>query len=280
MSKRSRRETRGGEPVSNAEWGNLIQSKEYWDERYIKEQGEVFEWYGGWESISPVVEDHIARDDRVLEVGCGNSGLCVDMARDGYNEIVAVDFSGAVIEELTRQHSKGSGSAGGEAGTKKRGRGGKAKDTAAANGSGAGGIQFKQMDARSLNFADASFDTCIEKATLDSMMSGEQGMETVASSCAEMSRVLRAGGVLVSVSHLDPMSEDGQLWLYEAVLPALDWKEHRWTVEVHSVEGSDDTPHIYILRKEARPYLTRSLRRHIEEDTSPPVDAQISFIEH
>ena len=135
------------------------------------------------------------------------------------------------------------------------------------------------MDARSLEFADASFDTCIEKATLDCMMSGEQGMETVSASCSEMSRVLRPGGVIVSVSHLDPATEDGQVWLYEAVLPALDWKEHRWAIEVHSVEDDDDAPHIYILRKEPRPYLTRSMRRHAEQDTSP-VDARISYIEH
>ena len=120
---------------------------------------------------------------------------------------------------------------------------------------------------------------CIEKATLDSMMSGEEGMETVSAACSEMSRVLRPGGVLVSVSHLDPSSEDGQMWLYEAVLPALDWKDTRWTVEVHSVKGADDAPHIYILRKEPRPYLTRSLRRHAEEESSP-MDARISFIEH
>ena len=297
--------TREGEPASAEEWGNLIQSKEYWDKRYLEEQGEVFEWYGGWESISPVVEDCIARDDRILEVGCGNSGLCVDMAQDGYTDIIAVDFSGAVVAELSRRHSSDGGEGGGKDGGKgvggaakkkaKKAKSGKSgasagQDSSSSSSSSSGGsssttttttsgLRFEEMDARSLRYADAAFDVCIEKATLDSMMSGEEGMETVSAACSEMSRVLRQGGVLVSVSHLDPSSEDGQMWLYEAVLPALDWKDTRWTVEVHSVEGADDAPHIYILRKEPRPYLTRSLRRHAEEESSP-MDARISFIEH
>jgi hypothetical protein len=45
----------------------------YWDERYRKEAG-PFDWYQRYPALAPLLGVYVARRQRLLLVGCGNSG--------------------------------------------------------------------------------------------------------------------------------------------------------------------------------------------------------------
>lgn len=45
----------------------------YWDKRYESDSG-PFDWYQKYGSLAPLVNLYVPHEDRVLVVGCGNSG--------------------------------------------------------------------------------------------------------------------------------------------------------------------------------------------------------------
>ena len=111
------------------------------EERYSKE--ESFDWFKTYEDLKPLLSQHItSKDSRILMLGCGNSsmysstqhGLLItlkiywdgeqkqltlgctfffflkywlalseDMYDDGYHNIVNIDFSKTVIENMTEK---------------------------------------------------------------------------------------------------------------------------------------------------------------------------------
>lgn len=50
----------------------------YWDSFFKERQGRVFEWYGDWRSLRPVLQQRIGGSS-ILNVGCGNSALSAEM---------------------------------------------------------------------------------------------------------------------------------------------------------------------------------------------------------
>ena len=84
------------------------------------------------------------RSDRILILGCGNSSLSEDMYRDGYRNIVNIDFSAVVIENMKR----------------------KCKDLTE--------MQWMVMDMTNMTFPEGAFEVIIEKATLDALMVEER----------------------------------------------------------------------------------------------------------
>jgi len=67
--------------------------------------GSTFEWYGEYRpQLQPLLRKYIKPSSKVLNVGCGNSDLSADMYDDGFQNIVNVDFSEVVIEEMRRKN--------------------------------------------------------------------------------------------------------------------------------------------------------------------------------
>ncbi|KAH9990920.1 hypothetical protein BJV77DRAFT_1010217, partial [Russula vinacea] len=90
-------------PTRNEDYG----TREYWDQRYTQEAQVTFDWFKSYEDVAhlirPVLLDKTAR---ILMLGCGNSTLAEDMYDDGYKNIVNVDYSPVVIEQMgARNHS-------------------------------------------------------------------------------------------------------------------------------------------------------------------------------
>ena len=98
----------------------LYADKRFWQDRYERERATelgggsrgsaagdaLFEWYAPWSSIRELVRA-VAPDvgGAVLELGFGSSTLALDMHRDGYSDVLAVDFAPAAVEvsnELAR----------------------------------------------------------------------------------------------------------------------------------------------------------------------------------
>lgn len=118
--------------------------QEYWDKRYTKEDN--FEWCKSYDDFKELIHEHVRKGDRILMLGCGNSTLSEDMYNDGYRNIVNIDFSPVVIENMKQ----------------------KCKDLAE--------MEWMVMDITSMTFAASSFDIVIEKATLDALMVEEKDL--------------------------------------------------------------------------------------------------------
>uniref|UniRef100_A0A0E0L245 Methyltransferase type 11 domain-containing protein n=1 Tax=Oryza punctata TaxID=4537 RepID=A0A0E0L245_ORYPU len=96
----------GGECRSN-DYGAAA----YWDARYSSPSpssstggGAFFDWYQTYPALRPLLRARLPTSSRVLMLGCGNSLLSEDMVKDGYEEVVNVDISSVVIEQMREKH--------------------------------------------------------------------------------------------------------------------------------------------------------------------------------
>ena len=103
----------------------------------------------------------------VLDIGCGDSGLCREMSADGYGVV--------------------------------------GSDIAASAGAAQPGVRFVHGSAEMLPFRSGGFDVAIEKGTIDAMLcsDGGGGKDAVLRLLAEASRVA-CDGWLVCISYADP----------------------------------------------------------------------------
>merc|ERR1712098_341436 len=87
-------------------------TKDYWDSCYVTENdnfddhGDVGEVWFGDEASARVVqwledreqEGELTIDDAIMDVGCGNGMLCVDLYKAGFTQITGVDYSEGAID--------------------------------------------------------------------------------------------------------------------------------------------------------------------------------------
>ncbi|BGP43346.1 hypothetical protein JCM10450v2_007496 [Rhodotorula kratochvilovae] len=165
---------------NNAEYG----TQQYWDARYAQEQdGASFDWCKRYADIRHLVRRFVPdRTARIVMLGCGNSTLSRDMYDDGYTRIVNIDYSPVVIDKMARANED------------------------------CEGMTWQVGDVRRLPFEDASIDVCIDKATLDAMLTGEKDPwnpppEAVADCRAEIDevvRVLKPDGIFLYLTFGQP----------------------------------------------------------------------------
>ena len=87
-------------------------TKTYWDSCYQAENdnfdshGDVGEIWFGEESVVRVItwledkmtEAGVDHDSPILEVGCGNGVLCVELVKTGFSNVTGVDYSEGAVE--------------------------------------------------------------------------------------------------------------------------------------------------------------------------------------
>lgn len=206
----------------------------FWDSRYesgpAHTQG-VFEWFpssGG--DDDPVMralhERGVPKTGRILDNGCGNSKLPFQLLDNGYKRVVAVDFSAVVIDQMRQQSLDGMLAA------RNPHQEEIPKETNAASareGAWTGGtLHFFAMDSTQLAFSDDSFDAVVDKGLMDSVLANydrvtlfrrlqptkepealrlQQAEDSLAAAgkvLSEVQRILKPGGVYLSVSFEDP----------------------------------------------------------------------------
>lgn len=125
--------------------GANFRTKQYWDKFFKTRGSKAFEWYGEYETLCGLLHKYIKLTDAVLMIGCGNSTLSERMYDVGIKNIVNIDLSAVVISQM------------------------QAKNRARKE------MQWLKMDMLAMTeFEEAKFDACVDKGTLDALMSGDQ----------------------------------------------------------------------------------------------------------
>lgn len=71
----------------------------------------AFDWYQNWINLRDIVSQYTHHDDEILNIGAGNSRnsvvysvLSEEMYKEGYRNIVNVDFSSIVVEDMQMKY--------------------------------------------------------------------------------------------------------------------------------------------------------------------------------
>lgn len=89
--------------------GSELGTKDYWEKAYEREiknyksHGDVGEIWFDEDSQIRVInwimkQDDIPDDVRVIDLGCGNGMLLIELAREGYTNLLGVDYSPKAVE--------------------------------------------------------------------------------------------------------------------------------------------------------------------------------------
>jgi EEF1A lysine methyltransferase 4 len=158
----------------------LYKTKEYWDERFQKE--ETYDWLLTYQQIKSSILQFLRPDHKILIIGCGNSTFSADLYDDGFQNIVNIDFSKIVIDRMAEANQSRPH------------------------------MTWLEMDMCDLTFDDASFDVVIDKATMDALLVDEGSVwepdpaiiSSVDKMCGGVSRVLSPQGVFLQISFSQP----------------------------------------------------------------------------
>ncbi|TYJ22936.1 hypothetical protein E1A91_A08G157700v1 [Gossypium mustelinum] len=175
----------------------------YWDSRYIQEAGGAFDWYQRYSSLRPFVRRYVPTSSRVLMVGCGNALMSEDMVKDGYEDIMNIDISSVAIEMMRRKYEF------------------------------VPQLKYMQMDVRDMSFfPDESFDSVMDKGTLDSLMCGTDAPITASRMLGEVSRLLKPGGTYMLITYGDP----------SARMPHLNLPTYGWNIFLYNLQTNAVLP--------------------------------------
>jgi SAM-dependent methyltransferase len=151
------------------------ESPQYWDVRYKLskiQKIDAYEWYFVDKELLDFGKEVIEhKQNRVLDLGCGQSTYADQLYDFGFKNIICTDYSEVCIKERKRLNRRDK-------------------------------LEFMKVDGRDMPFPDASFDTIIEKATFDSIIFKRDKQSKMAARkvLAECARVLKPGGRLLSIS--------------------------------------------------------------------------------
>ncbi|GAX24178.1 hypothetical protein FisN_4Lh267 [Fistulifera solaris] len=197
---------------------------------------------------APLSNDPIS----ILEVGCGDvpmgAGLVTDLPSERFARVVCIDYSASVIQKMEEKYTKDL-----EPETKKI----KTTDNVhEPSKKETTPLEFKKVDARNTPFSDESFHLVLEKGTLDAMLSDrEAGSANCQKIIRESARVLKTGGIIVLVSHLNAFDTSGIDWMEDVVFGGLrSFETSSWAIEVHGNDGGDAQPGpaVYVIHKKPK----------------------------
>ncbi|RLN52396.1 hypothetical protein BBJ29_001061 [Phytophthora kernoviae] len=181
------REMRAGNVFNHFREGQLL---------FRPTDSEQFDWYQRYGGLKELLSQYVKKTDAILMAGAGNSRLSEEMVNDGYQKIMNVDVSEIVIKQMSSKY----------------------EDRVEQ-------LQWQKMNMCSLDFADETYDSVVDKGTMDSILCGEGSTANVAKMCQEIHRVLKPNGVYFIVSYGVPDNR----------LSYLENKELQWKVTVHTV---------------------------------------------
>jgi SAM-dependent methyltransferase len=147
-------------------------------------------------------------------------------------------------------------------------------------------LQYEVADARQMKHTNESFELILEKGTLDAMLSDiEVGTKNCVAVVSECARILKIGGYLLIVSHLNAHTSSGLEWLDNVVVVGLraGGGIARWEIEVHGNDGDSESssspgPAVYIIRK--KPPIDLESDEQKDDDDSAPATIPLRFFSY
>lgn len=157
---------------------NQFGNRDFWDKTYTEES--EFSWYCGWsEELEPFFNELVPdTSSKVLIPGIGNDACIRDMFDAGYTHLSAFDYAPEGVECAKRLF-------------------GPSRLTLMDD--------MRVADARSLPYDDETYDSVLDKGTLDSIYLSGGADKDLASkhlgmAVKEMARVLKRGGIAFCVT--------------------------------------------------------------------------------
>eukprot|EP00343_Euplotes_focardii_P008133 CAMPEP_0205819096 /NCGR_PEP_ID=MMETSP0206-20130828/1304_1 /ASSEMBLY_ACC=CAM_ASM_000279 /TAXON_ID=36767 /ORGANISM="Euplotes focardii, Strain TN1" /LENGTH=212 /DNA_ID=CAMNT_0053112227 /DNA_START=23 /DNA_END=661 /DNA_ORIENTATION=+ len=197
---------------------------EYWEDRYQRDT-EAFDWYQRYTGVKDIVTQYISPNHQILNIGCGNSRMSEEMYEERYEYVTNVDISFTVIKAMAEEYE------------------GKCPN-----------MHFKQMDVRSLQFDQGTFDCVVDKGTFDSILCGDGSGPNSDQTLNEIYRVLSPTGVYICISYGIPDTRESYFRNN-----AFDWELHthkvaKPTISTSAIVSSEDKDpknfhYIYVMRK-------------------------------
>jgi len=145
-------------------------SKLFWEKEY-KEDNSEYDWYVKYDEISPTLNKYLKAEDKILQIGAGNSTLAEELYKENFKSITNIDISEEVVKEMRSNYEK-------------RGI----------------NINYLQMDMMNLQFAENNFDAIIDKAGSDVVLVGKKPFKTYRKFMNEIEKVLKENGKFIFIT--------------------------------------------------------------------------------
>ena len=204
---------------------NDYSSLSFWEKRYTNEHLEIFEWYQTYESLREKIIDYIKPEYKILNVGSGTSKFAEDLFYEGIKNVTNIDFSESAVR-LLEEHFE-------EQQIESK------------------CIKMNVLDMK--DFQEGQFNLVFDKALLDSILCGEDALETVKTMLKEIYRVLADEGYYIIVSNSDESTRkdlfDLNLWEYKFMEIG---KPTKFIVIDEKEKDPKNYYYIYILKKKAK----------------------------
>jgi len=152
--------------------------QEYWEERYKSEP--KYDWFTSrYEDIVNLLDKTFRKLGdpsalKILHLGCGNSSLGPDLYRRGFKNIINIDYSVVVIENMAKEYSQEMPE-----------------------------MTWMAMDVRDLKYEDGAFDIVIDKALMDTFQADKESEtmdDDIDRMLMEASRVTKNGGYFYQIT--------------------------------------------------------------------------------
>ena len=191
-----------------------LSKQSYWEDRFLTEDS--FEWFGDCSRLYPILDLYFKSSPSsiLLHLGCGSSSLAEEMfARHYCHLIYNVDYSSHILDKRRRMNDKNNRCS----------------------------IEWITLDIRSIPFRRNSFDTIIEKGTLDVFFVGyehqlwhpsEDLQEKIDLILTEISQCLREDhGRFISISFQQPH--------FRRRFFAKE--KYHWSIRLHSISDNQQS---------------------------------------
>ncbi|KAF9411476.1 hypothetical protein BGZ94_001336 [Podila epigama] len=209
-----------------------VKVKEYWSQRFEKEP--TFEWLLSWTVLEPLLKSldilppvtsttttttttttgEVATSKteksslKILNLGCGNSELPLDLYHAGYPLVTSVDFVGHVVERMKERCEQTIG-------------------WSDSQECGPCPLTFLEMDCLDMSrLGSESFGLCIDKSTSDAISCGDdENCTKLRTLCREVGRVIPKDGLWCVISYSRFRQYEWQdgfgagLWITEKIEP-------------------------------------------------------------
>ena len=159
--------------------------------------------YGEYTDLCHVLHKYLKSSSKILMAGCGNSKLSEALYDAGLENINNIDISSTVIKQMQGRNE-----------TKRK------------------SMTFTKMDVMDMTFEDATFDSVVDKGTLDAIYSStdDETVKMIEKMFDEITRVLKVAGRYICIT----LAQD------HILEKLLLYFESGWLVRVHKVKLETD----------------------------------------